>query len=304
MKTYKYISVVALAFILFNAIAFSHVSSILNTSSKVIFFSNPVFISKLAVDVKKLGSEINNGQSSEFPIYLSEINYGLIYYADNKNSKDVLISRDFLFSKFDSVTSTWSTPINIAKDYSIFQEINKNMNFMEIFITIDNDIYSVDLKKSSFSPQKLNINTKFIETSPCLSPDGNTLYFVSDRPGGIGGKDIWASERLSKGNWSEPVNLGDKVNTADDEESPFMMYDGATLNFSSKGHNSMGGYDIFSTTQNDDGFWSNPENLGTPVNTASDDFFYITDTFGRHAFYSSDKTQQGNQNIYFVNYKR
>jgi hypothetical protein len=146
--------------------------------------------------------------------------------------------------------------------------------------------------------------TKYIETSPCLSPDGNTLYFVSDRSGGFGGKDIWASERLSKGNWSDPVNLGDKVNTASDEESPFMMSDGATLNFSSKGHNSMGGYDIFSATQNDDGFWSNPENLGTPVNTISDDFFYITDTYDKLAFYSSDKAQLGNQNIYFVNYKK
>jgi hypothetical protein len=300
MKTYKYIPVVALALILFNAIAINHVSSTLNTSAKF----NPTFASKQAIDVKKLGSEINGGQSSTFPLYLSEINFGLIYYADNKNSNNVLISRDFLFSKFDSTTSTWSSPINLAKDYSIFQEINKNMNFMEIFITIDDDIYSVDLKKSTFSPQKLNINTKYLESSPCLSPDGNTLYFVSDRPGGMGGKDIWSSERLSKGNWSEPVNLGNKVNTAADEESPFMMADGATLNFSSKGHNGMGGFDIFSTTQNDDGFWSNPENLGAPVNTPSDDFFYITDTYGKRAFYSSDKAQQGIQDIYFVSNKK
>ena len=137
------------------------------------------------------------------------------------------------------------------------------MNFQEIFVTIDDDIYSVDLRKSTFSPHKLNINTKYIECSPSLSPDGNTLYFVSDRPGGFGGKDIWSSERLSNGNWSEPVNLGSKVNTAEDEESPFMMADGATLYFSSKGHNGMGGYDIFSTTQNDDGLWSKPENLGS-----------------------------------------
>ena len=108
------------------------------------------------------------------------------------------MKRDFLFSKYDSIKSTWSKPINLETDYSIFQEINKNMNFMEIFITIDDDIYSVNLRKNSFSPQKLNINTKYVECSPCLSPDGTTLYFVSDRPGGSGGKDIWSSSKIIK----------------------------------------------------------------------------------------------------------
>ena len=68
-----------------------------------------------------------------------------------------------------------------------------------------------------------------------------------------------------------------------------MMADGATLYFSSKGHNSMGGYDIFSTTLNDDGFWSIPENLGAPVNSTSDDYYFITDSPGNNAYYSSDK---------------
>jgi hypothetical protein len=263
-------------------------------------YDQSTIISDLShVDIKPL-SEVINGTSSAFPIYISEINSGLIYYTDNKNSNNVLISRDFFFSKFDSTTSTWSKPINLLKDYSLFREINKNMNFVEIFVTIDNDIYSVDLKKSEFSPQKLNINTKYIETSPSLSPDGNTLYFISNRPGGFGGKDIWASERLSNGNWSAPVNLGNKVNSSEDEESPFMMSDGATLYFSSMGHKSYGGYDIFTSTQNDDGLWSAPENLGTPVNSTSDDYCFITDSLGINAYYSSDKMQKGNQNIYSV----
>ncbi|MGD0710211.1 MAG: hypothetical protein ABR968_03445 [Bacteroidales bacterium] len=303
MKTYKYFSAAALALILINAIAFNNVST-LNTSFRVKFVANLVSSTSVATDVKQLGTEINNGQSSSFPIYLSEINHGLFYYTDHKNSNNALLSRDFLFSKFDSNTSTWTKPINLAKDYSTFQEINKNMNFQEIFITIDDDIYSVDLKKNTFSPHKLNIDTKYVECSPSLSPDGNTLYFISNRPGGFGGKDVWSSERLSNGNWSEPVNLGSKINTAADEESPFMMADNASLYFSSKGHDSMGGYDIFSATLNDDGFWSKPENLGAPVNTTGDDFYYITDTYGKCAFYSSDKAQQGKENIYCVNYKK
>jgi Tol biopolymer transport system component len=303
MKTLKYISAAALALILLNAIAFNNVST-LNSSSKVKFVANLASSTSVATDVKQLGSEINNGKSSSFPIYVSEINHGLFYYTDINNSNSTLLSRNFLFSKFDSNTSTWSKPINLEKDFSSFQEINKNMNFQEIFITIDNDIYSVDLKKSTFSPHKLNINTKYVECSPSLSPDGNTLYFISNRPGGFGGKDVWSSERLSNGNWSEPVNLGSKVNTAEDEESPFMMADGATLYFSSKGHSSMGGFDIFSATLSDDGFWSKPESLGTPVNTVGDDFYYITDTYGKCAFYSSDKGQQGKQSIYCVNYQK
>ncbi len=304
-KTYKYILVGVIALILFSgAIAFTHMSSTVRTTSDLKFVLNPILYSNAAIDIKKLGSEINNGHNSVFPIYISEINNGLFYYADTKNSNNVLMNRDFLFSKYDSIKSTWSKPINLETDYSIFQEINKNMNFMEIFITIDNDIYSVNLKKNSFSPQKLNINTKYVECSPCLSPDGTTLYFVSDRPGGFGGKDIWSSVRLSSGNWSEPVNLGSKVNTKADEESPFIMSDCATLYFSSNGIASIGGFDIFVTTQNDDGYWSMPENLGSPINTTSDDFYYITDTFGKKAFYSSDKTQKGNQDIYFVNYKK
>lgn len=302
MKTIKNISATALALILINAIALTHLPT-QNTLPKVNFLTNAISTTAVATEIKQLGVEINNGQSSSFPICLSEIRNGLFYYTDINNSSSGLISREFLFSSFDSKTSSWSKPINLEKDYASFQELNKNMNFTEIFITIDNDIYSVDLKKSTFSPQKMNINTKYIECSPSLSPDGNTLYFISNRPGGFGGKDIWSTERKSNGNWSEPVNLGSTVNTKDDDESPFMMADGATLYFSSKGHNSIGGYDIFSTTLNDDGLWSDPETLGTPVNTTGDDLYYITDNFGKCAFYSSDKAQAGKQYIYCVNYK-
>jgi len=300
----KLITIITIVFLLV-----SLVSVRANSIEKGKSYNPPAFVNDQLtsvfsqVDVKALSEVINGTSSSAFPIYISEINSGLIYYTDNKNRKNVLVSRDYLFSRFDSSTATWSKPINIVKDYSLFQEINKKMNFMEIFITIDDDIYSVDLKKNSFSPHKLNINTKYIETSPCLSPDGNTLYFVSNRPGGFGGKDIWASERLSNGNWSEPFNLGSKVNTAEDEESPFMMTDGATLYFSSKGHGSYGGYDIFTVTQNDEGLWSAPENIGIPVNSTSDDYYFITDSKGINAYYSSDKIQKGNLNIYNVIYR-
>src|ERR1035438_1319631 len=160
MKTLKYISAATLALLLINAIAFNHVSN-LNSSSNIKFLTNGISTTSVATDVNPLGDEINSGQSSSFPIYVSEINHGLFYYTDSRNGNNELVNRDFLFSKFDSNTSTWSKPINLEKDYDSFQELNKNMNFQEIFITIDDDIYSVDLRKSSFSPHKLNINTKY-----------------------------------------------------------------------------------------------------------------------------------------------
>lgn len=253
------------------------------------------------VDVKKLSSEINT-QSQEYPIYFCEINTGIIYFVDFTSNGTVTGTREFYFSRFDSTTQTWAKPVNMDKDYQAFSEYNKKMNYEEIFITIDNDIYVVNLKNASFDPQKLNINTKGIECSPSLSPDGNTLYFVSDRKGSAGGKDVWASERLTNGNWSEPFNLGTEVNSAEDEESPFIMLDGVTLFYSSKGHFSYGGFDIFTTTQSDDGYWSTPEQLKAPVNSTSDDFYYIADSYGEHAYYSSDKLEKGNQDIFFVNY--
>ena len=304
MKTNKVVSVaVAFALVMFiNAYAFIHVSTSVNKKPNLI--SKLSAVSKPGIDIEKLGSEVNSEQTNKFPILYSDADNGLIFYADHVNSNNEFISRDFLFSEFDSANSKWGKPVSLLKDYTAFQKINRYMNFPEIFITIDNDIYSVDLRKSTFSPQKLNINTRFIETSPCLSPDGNTLYFVSDRPGGYGGKDIWSSERLSNGKWSEPMNMGSKINTSEDEESPFLMTDNATLCFSSKGHNSIGGYDIFISTINDDGQWSNAESLGSPVNTNSNDYCYITDTYGKRAFYSSDKETQGSQNIYFVSFNK
>jgi len=253
------------------------------------------------VDVKVLSAVIN-GTSLEFPICISEINSGLIYYVDFKNGNNGEGTRQFYFSKLDSSSGEWTAPINIAKEYSKFKEENRVMNYDVIFITIDDNIYSVDFNNDVFSPQLLNINTKNIESSPTLSPDGSTLYFISDRPGGYGGKDIWAAERLSNGKWSTPYNLGKDINTNEDEESPFIMSDGATLCFSSVGHSSYGGYDIFTTTQNDEGLWATPENLGAPVNSTSDDYSYITDSDGNNAYYSSDKMEKNNQNIYNANF--
>lgn len=167
------------------------------------------------------------------------------------------------------------------------------------------DIYECQLKGNSWTkPQRLNknINTKYHESSASLSPDGRKLYFVSDKPGGFGGRDIYVSEKDKKGNWGPAKLLSGTVNTPYDEEAVFMHPDGKTLYFSSKGHNSMGGYDIFKTVF-ENGQWSTPENIGYPINTAGDDVFFSISASGRHGYYSSARAGgYGDQDIYVITF--
>ncbi|HEY4800081.1 MAG TPA: hypothetical protein VII99_13460, partial [Bacteroidia bacterium] len=112
------------------------------------------------------------------------------------------------------------------------------------------------------------INTSYYEDAACLSPDGNTLYFVSERPGGLGRADIYTSKKTAEG-WAEPVNIGAPVNSAFDENGLYLCPDGKTLFFCSNGPTSMGSYDIFRTTLGADGKWSVPVNIGYPINSVS-----------------------------------
>ena len=151
-------------------------------------------------------------------------------------------------------------------------------------------------------PQRLGsrINSKYHESSATYSPDGRFLYFVSDKPeGGQGGRDIYKVEMEGRG---PAANLGPTINTPYGEEGVFMLPDGQTMYFSSEGHDSMWGYDIFRTTLAD-GKWSTPENLGWPINTPDDDVFFVTSASGRHGYYSSERSGgQGSKDIYRVTF--
>jgi outer membrane protein OmpA-like peptidoglycan-associated protein/tetratricopeptide (TPR) repeat protein len=140
------------------------------------------------------------------------------------------------------------------------------------------------------------------EPSIFLSRDGQTLFFVSDRKGGVGNKDIWYCNKTGN-NWSKPQNLGMEVNTPFNEDCPFLAPDGNTLYFSSEGHNSIGGYDVFRCTKKSDGRWSEPENLGAPINNGGDDVFYTPLENGSGAYYSTlNKEGEGDLDLYFIQY--
>jgi len=165
------------------------------------------------------------------------------------------------------------------------------------------DLYESSLKGTAWDkPRHLGarINSRYHESSAAYSYDGRYLYFVSDKPeGSLGGHDIYKVEL----NGTKPAeNLGATINTPYGEEAVFVMPDGKTMYFSSEGHNSMGGYDIFkSTLQN--GQWTTPENLGWPINTPDDDVFFVAAASGRHGYYSSDRPEGlGSKDIYRITF--
>lgn len=197
----------------------------------------------------------------------------------------------------------WSTPVEITKDLDTrgkcvtlslsadgTQMLLYRNDWMDggVLDFKQGTIYISQKKGSKWGPvTKISstINSASWESHACISPDGSRIYFTSERKGGLGGLDIWYSDRKGKG-WADAVNLGATINTPYDEETPFILADGKTLFFSSEGHFNMGGFDIFSAKMLDNGSWSEPVNVGYPINTTKDDLFYYPTKDGKTAYYA------------------
>ncbi len=179
----------------------------------------------------------------------------------------------------------------------------------EMFIyrdTKQGDIYMSELNEDGDwkSPKPLNeINTGYHESSACFSFDKSMIYFVSNKPGGYGGSDIYTSSKQQDGTWGEPQNIGRKINTMYDEERVFIHPNGKVLFFCSKGHNSMGGYDIFFSQMDDDGKWGTPENMGYPINGPDDEISFVVNAEGDRGYFSSYRPGgTGDRDIYVVRF--
>ena len=147
------------------------------------------------------------------------------------------------------------------------------------------------------------INSSYREASVSVTENGDILYFASERPGGLGGSDIYVCTKDSKGEWSKVKNLGSSINTELDEDGPFIDYDGKSLYFSSRGRKGMGGYDIYKSTliNLDRNEWSEPENLGFPINTPDDDVYFVNSKDGKRAYYASIRDDgMGYTDIYMI----
>jgi outer membrane protein OmpA-like peptidoglycan-associated protein/cytochrome c-type biogenesis protein CcmH/NrfG len=144
------------------------------------------------------------------------------------------------------------------------------------------------------------VNTSSWDSQPSISPDGRTLYFVSNRSGNYGRMDIWMSVRNNEGKWSQPQNLGPVINTRGREMSPFIHADNRTLFFASDGHIGMGGMDLFYTVRGDDGEWQKPVNLGYPINTYADEISLVVGASGKEAYFASEQPGgRGGSDLFF-----
>lgn len=263
------------------------------------------------LDSQNLGEDINSPATIENCPVISNDETVLVYTAgDNNNfSPDIaldLVNQDYEMDAIyftQKVDTGWAVPININKDINagvkaVPVTISGNGKTLYI-VQDDNDngnIYRTDYEDGKWSPIKKlnkNINSKYWESHASLVPDGKTLYFTSDRPDGYGGLDIYRSDLDESGDWGPPVNLGPTINTIYDEETPFILEDGRTLYFSSQGHYSMGGFDVFHSRLLDDGKWSTPLNLGYPINTVGNDLFYLPKSNGEYAFFPLNNNERG-----------
>ncbi len=190
----------------------------------------------------------------------------------------------------------WKNPRNITEEIDAPGDgISSSLSNdgKTLFVYRDNrglgDLFVSYLEKGHWSELESlgrNINTKYWESSCCLSPDGNTLFFSSNRNGGYGRLDIYRSDKTSSGDWGPPKNLGPVVNSPLMEDCPQLTSDGKTLYFSSQGHNSLGGFDFYYSEKGKGRSWSLPVNLGYPINTTDDDLFIAPVGAGDTLLYS------------------
>jgi outer membrane protein OmpA-like peptidoglycan-associated protein len=225
---------------------------------------------------------------------------------DNKPYEDIFVST--------KEGGTWTAAKNIGTSLNTrFNNSNLtlsptgNMLFVYKDGIGDGDIFfserQPDRTWSIPKPLVGTINSSFRESSASITKDESTIYFSSERPGGLGGTDIWSATKNSKGAWSIIKNLGPSVNTEFEDDAPFIDYDGKTLYFSSLGRKGMGGHDIFKATLMDPtkNEWSEPENLGYPINTPDDDIFITGTSTPNRFFYASVRSDGfGYSDIYLV----
>ena len=248
-----------------------------------------------------LGSDINNRFSNYNPV-ISADGKTLAYTTNERFYQAIMVSK--------KEGDRWGRPRNITLDLVIdgnCSTLSLSYDGTELYLFKDDDhvgnIYVTNLVDGAWTPiRKLNenINTEFYETHASISADGKKLYFASNRMGGYGDLDLYVSERTKNGDWGPAKNLGDQINTRFNENTPFITADGKTLFFSSDGHHGVGGYDIFFSNRLADGSWSQPVNLGYPLNTADDNLFYqpigdgalgLMAVFDPHGFGEKDITQ-------------
>ena len=280
--------------------------------------SNPV-----NVEIKNMGPNINTKFTDANPSITAD---GKIFIFTSRRPENIggqidpaveEYFDDIYIAKYDKENHEWGKAVNIGEpintpghdaNLSITPDGTKILIYKNVTgETKSGDIYYSDFKENGqwSDPKPFGnkyINSSYFETSACLTADGKTLYFVSEREkGGFGHGDIYVS-KLVNGEWTKPENLGPTINTEYDEVGVYIHPDGKTLFFSSNGHNTMGGHDIFMSTLDDNGNWTTPINMGYPINTTKEEIHFVFTTDRKVAYLSSSRDGgYGKMDIYKIN---
>ena len=269
-------------------------------------FSISAVKNPVSFNPENLGPNVNSDADEYLPA-LSADGSTLIF--TRSSNQDGSRNEDFYLSYHDTDDWTFAEsigePINTAQNEGA-QCITADGKTLYFTACSRSDSYGrCDLYTSEFvdgywsQPVNLgsNVNTENWESQPAISSDGRQLFFVSNRPGGVGKKDIWVTYKNNKGNWTKAKNLGKDINTSKDDVSPFLHWDNQTLYFSSKGYVGMGGFDVFLSRLNELGEWGTVKNIGYPINSPSDENSLIVAKDGRTAYFASAYFKQGRTDL-------
>lgn len=281
-------------------------------------FAKELVANPVNIILKNIGESINSGYADYSPVI--SIDESSIYFTSRRlraDSSNYYITDDFDGKHFEDIyvshnyDGVWTTPelLNINTNGHL-ATVNISADGQTLFVYRDDDgdgnIYTTTKNEDDQWGELVklgsDINTEYKESHAHVTPDGNVLYFISDRKkGGLGGQDIYFCKKLPTGDWGLAQNAGNILNTPYDEDGIFLHPDGKTIYFSSKGHSSMGGFDIFYSELDETGSWGAPKNMGYPVNSTDDDVFFVTSTDGKRAYYSSFKKEGfGEKDIYVI----
>jgi tetratricopeptide (TPR) repeat protein len=268
--------------------------------------SNPV-----PFNPESLGDSVNTSDDEYWPSITADGMTLMFTRQERSNRSNYNGQEDFYISKLKD--NEWTKAYNAGRPLNTTQNegaqsISSDGSYM-YFAACDRPggMGRCDIYYSSFDGQTWSrasnlgspVNTRFWESQPSISANGKMLFFSSNRPGGFGGMDLWYSVSLEGGKWASPKNLGATINTAGDEMSPFIHFDGKTLYFSTDGRVGLGGFDIFVSRMNDDTTWTTPKNLGYPINTYNDEMGLIIDASGQNAYFSSIRDNNKGKDIYY-----
>ena len=249
---------------------------------------------------------INSDSDEYFPSM--PINSEVIIYTYRNTNNDMQDENFYIARKKSN--NDWSNPVKLGNNInSDFREgsLSVSLDGTSLFFASCNrpdsyggcDLYISSLINDTTWSPSYNlgpvINSKYWESQPSISSDGNILFFTSNRHGGYGGADIWMVKK-NNAYWSSPINLGPSINTAQDESTPFLHYDNQTFYFASKGHAGFGGFDLYKAMIDSLGNIDQVSNLGYPINTHHDESGLIVSQDGLTAYYNSDL--KGDLDIY------